>query len=170
MAYMDNGYGVTIVGFDCDDCCETPTSAMTEKEREAFEHGKDVCQEITELMRTALVESEEKGRFPKPSFKKGVGSEVHATYDEYVNRVRGKARVNTLCDMLGTLAVDTYREGIEACDLISSLPDCPRGSITATFKDEKFTTRVADAMTTLALAFGQLTALNEEVTKKMENL
>lgn len=143
---------------------EDEAETMTSYQLNAHNNAVDAIAKVREVLVSLGDTVEDDEQFPKLSFKKGPFGSINGAYGGYVNRVRGRARLEVLCDMLATISVEVNMSAETLERALLDIKSRPHGSITAQFKDEEYTEAVARAITSLTYALCQL----DHVTKMTE--
>lgn len=105
-------------------------------------------------------------KFKKLDTNAGYIGDIKDAVYKQVCKTRGRARLAALCgmfDSFGEIGQETMEKVVMSLDSITELP---KGSITATFKDEKFCMDVAHTFTVYAYAILKLNWLADKINRK----
>lgn len=141
--------------------------SMTTKEREAYEHAEEVRGNVSDLMNEAVSKYKEDG-LGKLSYNKGVTGKMYGEWEGFVTKIRGRARLGELGDIIEKLNSEIVHSTNGVTDRLELITNCPRGSITKTFKDEDFVEEVARVVTAMTYTAIALDALAAKIEEKIE--
>lgn len=147
--------------------CDAADAAATPKEREASEHGAETMEFISNVVNEMLSDAFEDGRVEKLSRKKGLTGSLYGGFAGYVNKVRDKARVELLADILDAITLNIVSDSASAIDSMLEILDAPRGSIARTFKDEEYAQAIVDALAAMAYTVATLRHVEYLATEKV---
>lgn len=139
-----------------DNLYDAADAAATPKEREASEHGAETMEFISNVVNEMLIDAFEDGRVEKLHRKKGLTGNLYGGFAGYVNKVRGKARVEILADILDAIAGNIESDSASAIDSMLETLDAPGVSIACTFKDEEYAQAIVDALAAMAYTVATL--------------
>ena len=150
-----------------DNLYDAADAAATLKECEASAHGVETMEFISNVVNEMQIDAFEDGRVEKLSRKKGLTGDLYGGFADYVNKVRGKARVEVLAEILDATTSDINSASASATDAMLEILDAPRGSITHTFKDEEYAQAIVDALAAMAYTVATLRHVEYLATEKV---